>query len=124
MARHNAKRLIALSTLSAEDSKDRWALLAYILVTLVSTFVGYVYRDVVAYADTIKKEASAHGIKWTIVRVPILTSKEGQKPVAGYIGDGKTGVILSRHAYAEFVVDAIESKEWVDKAPALSSVAK
>jgi hypothetical protein len=42
----------------------------------------------------------------------VPTNKEGRKLVAGYMDVERVGMILSRHAYAEFVVDQIEGKEY------------
>jgi len=41
--------------------------------------------------------------------------------VAGYIGDGNTGTLLSRRAYAAFTVHEVENIEWVKAAPLISS---
>lgn len=124
MHKYNSTRLIALSTPSAPDPQDKWALAPFLLVLLVKLLANQIWTDVVAYADVIRKESVKADIEYTIVRVPFLTNKEGKKPVAGYLGDGKVGVILSRYAYAEFAVDQIEGREWVNKSPALSSVPK
>ncbi|KAJ7867425.1 hypothetical protein B0H13DRAFT_2202948 [Mycena leptocephala] len=124
MAAQGCKRLIALSTLSAEDSRDQFSLVASILVFIVWVIQRSAWRDIIAYSKLIAEECDKHDIEWTLVRVPGLHTKFNQKAVAGYLGDGKTGVLLSRHVIAEFYVREIEGKEWARKAPALSSTAK
>jgi len=124
MAAQGCKRLITLSTSSAEDERDRFSLVVAILVFIVWVIQRNAYNDIVAYSKVVAEECTKHGIDWTLVRVPNLNSKPNQKVVAGYLGDGKTGVFLSRHAIAEFYVREIEGKEWACKSPALSSVAK
>ncbi|KAF8175472.1 NAD(P)-binding protein [Mycena galopus ATCC 62051] len=124
MAAQGCKRLITLSTLSAQDERDRSSLLVYMLVLLVWVIQRNAYKDIVAYSKLVVEECAKHDIDWTLVRVPNLNSKTNQRTVAGYIGDGKTGVFLSRHAIAEFYVREIEGKEWTCKSPALSSTAK
>ncbi|KAJ7901528.1 hypothetical protein B0H13DRAFT_2027901 [Mycena leptocephala] len=124
MATQGCKRLIALSTLSAEDSRDQFSLIASILVFIVWVIQRSAWRDIIAYSKLIAEECDKHDIEWTLVRVPGLHTKPNQKAVAGIWGDGKTGVLLSRHVIAEFYVREIEGKEWARKAPALSSTAK
>jgi len=60
-------------------------------------------------------------LDWTIVRLPILTNIDSEEVVAGHVGDGKTGIYLSRKAYAAFTVHEVEKKEWVKEAPLISS---
>jgi len=124
MKTQGCTRLIALSTSSAVDAHDKSSLLVRILVFIVWALQRNAYNDIVAYSKLIEEECTKHGIDWTLVRVPGLHSKPNQKIIAGYLGDGNTGVLLSRHAIAEFYVRAIEGKEWLCKAPALSSIAK
>lgn len=121
MAAHNSKRLIALSTVSVEDKKDKWSFLNALLVGIVWLIQRNAYRDIVEYAKVISSEGDKHGVDYTIVRVPNLNDKPGQKVIAGYVGDGKTSIFLSRHAIAEFYVREIEGKDWVGKTPAISS---
>ncbi|KAJ6534254.1 hypothetical protein B0H19DRAFT_964669 [Mycena capillaripes] len=124
MAAQGCKRLITLSTSSAEDARDTFGLTVAILVLIVWVIQRNAYNDIVAYSKLVAEECTKHGIDWTLVRVPNLNLKPNQKAVAGYLGDGKTGVFLSRHALAEFYIREIEGKEWACKAPALSSTAK
>lgn len=121
MASHKCKRLIALSTFSHKDPRDKFALLPWLMVSLVWLFMSGAYEDIITFSKYIQEECDKNDIDWTLVRVPGLTMKEGQKAVAGYVGDGNIGVILSRHALAEFFVKAIEEKKWVRKSPAISS---
>lgn len=123
MAAHGCKRIIALSTSSAEDERDRFNILSKILVTIVWLIQRNAYHDIITYSKVIVDMSNEYDIDWTLVRVPNLNSKSGQKVVAGYLGDGKTSIFLSRYAIAEFYVREIEGKEWVRKAPALSSTA-
>lgn len=121
MAANHVKRLIALSTISHKDPRDKFTITSWLLTTSVWLFMRAQQRDIQEYSPLIVEECDKYGIDWTLVRVSMLTATEGQKPVAGYIGDGKVGLILSRVAAAEFFVKAIEGKEWVRKAPAISS---
>lgn len=133
MRKHKCNRLVAVSTLSAEEKspgQDRFTLFSFILVAIVRIFVRAAYNNIVNSARVLEEESGkdedGNEVVYTLARVPILTMKdrESVKTVAGYVGDGKTGLFLSRYAAAEFFVDQIEGKEWLNKAPAISSVSK
>lgn len=91
MAAHGCQRLIALSTISAEDERDKFSILAYILVTIVWLIQRNAYNDIVAYSNTIASKCDDYAIDWTLVRVPNLDNQEEQREVVGYVGDGRTG---------------------------------
>ncbi|KAJ7495603.1 hypothetical protein FB451DRAFT_1335935 [Mycena latifolia] len=116
-----------ISVMAAQGCKhkrDKSSLIVSILVFIVWAIQRNAYNDIVTYSKLVAEECTKHDIDWTLVRVPALNSKPNQNAVAGYVGDGKTGVFLSRHALAEFYVREIEGKEWSCKSPSLSSVAK
>lgn len=117
MKKHNVKRLIALATPSSKDPSDKSSLIYSFLITLVSTLSRNAYNEIIAIGETIR---SSQDITWTIVRVPILTNSDTKGYVAGYVGDGKTGTLLPRRAFAAFVADELEKNEWANKAPLLS----
>lgn len=60
-------------------------------------------------------------LKWTIPRIPRLTSS-GVKPVhAGYVGDGLAKTSLSRESLAEWCLNELKVGQWIGKAPFLSN---
>ncbi|KAG5646047.1 hypothetical protein DXG03_004470 [Asterophora parasitica] len=119
MQQYGINRLICLGTASIEDPADKFNLAFSILVNGVATLARSAYNDVVAIGHTIRTEGA--NLDWTIVRVPILTNKESEEIIAGYVGDGKTNTILARAGFAGFVVGEIQRKEWVKKAPLICS---
>ncbi|KAK4493913.1 hypothetical protein PRZ48_015099 [Zasmidium cellare] len=58
-------------------------------------------------------------IEWTLFRVPALTNGEAKPVRAGNVGEGKDGIILSRKSIAIWVLQELQEKKWVGKAPAL-----
>ncbi|GLB36516.1 putative NAD(P)H-binding [Lyophyllum shimeji] len=120
MHQQHIKRLICLGTVSMTDPADKFSLAHSAMVSGVALFARNAYNDVVAIANNIR----SHGadLDWTIVRVPILTDSESEDVIAGYIGDGKTGTLLARAGFAAFAVGEIAKKEWVKKAPLISSL--
>ncbi|KAG9223175.1 hypothetical protein PLEOSDRAFT_1088364 [Pleurotus ostreatus PC15] len=119
MKKKSIKRLLALGTASNADPADKFSLKFSTLVAGVATFARNAYKDVVAWGELIRKEDD---LEWTLMRVAILTSGESKEYAAGYIGAPNIGTFLSRAAYAAFVVDEIERREWVRKAPMIASV--
>ncbi|KAI0090017.1 NAD-P-binding protein [Irpex rosettiformis] len=119
MKKHGVKRLIALGTASIKDEHDKFSAVFMTLVTGVAVFAHNAYKDVVAIGETIRGEGG--DLSWTIVRVPILTEDSKRDVVAGYIGDGVVKPHLTRAAFAAFVLQQLDSKEWQQKAPLISS---
>jgi len=119
MLQHGVKRLICLGTASIEDPQDKSNLAFSIIVKTVKTLARNAYNDVVAIGDVVR--TSGADLDWTIVRVPFLRDGDSSNVVAGYVGDGKTSTSLTRLGFAVFVVGEIENREWVQKAPLLSS---
>lgn len=119
MHQHEVKRLICLGTASITDPADKFNLAFSILVNGVATLARNAYKDVVAIGENIRTKGA--DLDWTIVRVPILTETESTGVIAGYVGDGKTNTFLARLGFASFVIEEIEKKEWVKKAPLLCS---
>ena len=69
MAAQGCKRLITLSTSSAEDARDRFSLLVAILVFIVWVIQRNAYNDIVAYSKLVEEECTRHGIDWTVSRL-------------------------------------------------------
>lgn len=118
MKTHGVRRLLALGTASITDPNDKFSLRMSTLVTGVAMLAHTAYEDVVAIGKTIRTQGDS--LDWTIVRVPILTGSDDKNFVAGYVGDGKTGVWLTRAGFASFVVQELENNEWVKKAPLIT----
>jgi len=118
MKTHGVRRLLALGTASITDPNDKFSLRMSTLVTGVAILAHTAYEDVVAIGKTIRTQGD--NLDWTIVRVPILTGSDDKNFVAGYVGDGKTGVWLTRAGFASFVVQELENNEWVKKAPLIT----
>lgn len=125
MRDNGVKRLIALGTPSIPDDKDGFSLAYKAMVHGIALYAPNAYRDIVKVGEIIRGAnagvESGKEIAWTIVRVPVLTSSDNRTVVAGYIGDGKTGVTLARAGFAAFVAGELEKGEWIRLAPLLTS---
>jgi putative NADH-flavin reductase len=118
MRGHRVRRLVALGTPSITDPNDKFSLRMSIIVKGVATLARTAYEDVVAIGETIRTQGN--DLDWTIVRVPILSGADDKKIVVGYVGDGRTGIWVTRAGFALFVVQEFENNEWVKKAPLIT----
>ncbi|KDN38831.1 hypothetical protein RSAG8_09237, partial [Rhizoctonia solani AG-8 WAC10335] len=113
------KRIILLGTVSIPDPHDKRDMAIWTLVQGVKWTAYNAYADEVAIGETVRREGG--GIEWTIVRVPLLTKSENEAVVAGYVGEPKMGTYVSRAGFAEFCLSELVRREWVLKAPMISS---
>ncbi|KAG1874218.1 NAD-P-binding protein [Suillus tomentosus] len=118
MIGHRVRRLLALGTPSITDPSDKFSLRMSIIVNGVATLARTAYEDVVAIGETIRTQGN--DLDWTIVRVPLLSGADDKNLVVGYVGDGKTGIWVTRVGFASFVVQELEKNEWVKKAPLIT----
>lgn len=118
MIGHRVRRLLALGTPSITDPSDKFSLRMSIIVNGVATLARTAYEDVVAIGETIRTQGN--DLDWTIVRVPLLSGANDKNLVVGYVGDGKTGIWVTRAGFASFVVQELEQNEWVKKAPLIT----
>jgi len=119
MRKQGVRRLICLGTASIRDPDDKSSIIFSILINGVSLLAKNAYRDIVGIGEAVRGEGK--DLDWTIVRVPLLNNKENREVIAGYVGDGKIGTTLSRKGFAKFVIEEVENREWVHKAPMISS---
>ncbi|KAL0576568.1 hypothetical protein V5O48_005400 [Marasmius crinis-equi] len=121
MRKRGVKRLFALGTASNTAEEDKSDVRFGALVTGVATLARNAYKDVVAIGKLI---TAAEDLDWTIVRVPVLNSKDTKEIHAGYIGDGKTGTILARIGFAVFIIGELfnDTPLWIRKKPMICSV--
>jgi putative NADH-flavin reductase len=110
------RRLIATSTASASDSRDRRSLFVRVAVAGLRTFLRLAYDEVVGQAAVIR----GSDLDWTLVRVPGLTNGPVTSVRAGYLGAGKVGFLISRASLAAFLLAQAVDPTWVGGAPAIS----
>jgi len=122
MRAQGVRRLVALGTGSIKDQNDKFSYGFYTLIAAVAVLAHTAYKDIIAIGDVVRNEG--HDLDWTIVRVPVLTDQDCKEYVAGYVGDGCTGLYLSRAAFAAFVLNELRENNWVRKAPLLSNAHK
>lgn len=112
------RRLIALSTTSAQDPQDEDSFRTKLRRDMIRKGRPTSYEQIVAYSQLIRNSDT----DWTLVRIAsILTNSALSKQVcAGYMGKTRFHSKLSRANLAWFMLEQLHSMEYVRKAPALS----
>lgn len=121
MKGHGVRRLIALTTPSVRDPEDQFSLSLVILRRTFATLARNAVKDIVAIGRVVR--AQREELDWTLMRLALHSSDDPEncEIVAGYMGDGKTNAVSSRHGAAVFIIQELEKREWIWKSPILST---
>jgi NAD(P)H-binding len=120
MKGQGVKRLIVLATPMVKDPQDNRSFICKTMIVTASRLVRAACTEMLAIAEVIRTQGE--DLDWTIVRVNMWNKENSKEVVVGYLGDGKTRWALSRRGFAAFVVQEIETGEWVKKMPVVTSV--
>ncbi|HLQ39725.1 MAG TPA: NAD(P)H-binding protein [Tetragenococcus sp.] len=115
----NIKRLIVLSTTSAQDPLDEDGLRFKLRRAMIRAGRPTTYEQIVQYSQLVRDSDT----DWTLVRIAsILTKDPLSKQIrTGYLGRDDLGPKLSRTDLAWFMLEQINSTEYIRKAPAVSN---
>lgn len=117
MNRYGVERLVVSAGAGVGDPNDEPKLFNHAINFLLKIVSRWVYEDMRRTVDLVR---GSH-VKWTVVRVPMLTDDEPTADVkVGYVGKG-LGSRLTRADMARFMLDQVESDELVHRAPAISN---
>lgn len=116
MKKYGVRRIVSLTGAGVRDPKDRPKLFDKGITFLLKTLQRDVLEDAERHARVIEES----GLDWVIVRAPMLTDGErrGEYRV-GYVGKG-SGSKVSRADVAGFMLDQLESDEFLRQAPMVS----
>ncbi|KAI2625644.1 NmrA family protein [Hypoxylon sp. NC1633] len=122
MKTEGVRRILALSTFSVYDPKDRPNLLRWLLVATVWAIAHRVWKTIRGISKVFDEEGE--GIDWTLFRVGFLRSGDRLRVIDGYVGDETLGMSLRRADIAEWTLAQAEKSppEFVHDRPGLSSV--
>lgn len=114
MAKHRVRRIVAVSTFGAGDSRPQVGWLARGLL------FGLVLRSEVADKEAMERELSATDLDWTVVRVGLLTDG----PARGTWRAADDGTIrgmrkIARADVAAFMLGQLRADTWVRRTPAV-----
>jgi hypothetical protein len=121
------RRLLAMSTFSLYDPKDKTMILTAALVWLVWLvwlIVRGAWREFVELGDTFHIEGQ--DIDWTLYRVGVITDAMESETRAGFVGDEGFSLAIGRKDMATWLVEqaTIRPPQWVGQMPAISSLGK
>lgn len=119
MKANGVRRLIATTTASYPDPDDHFSFAFWTAIRLVRLLERNSYDEILGAAQAVH----ASDLDWTLVRLPMLTSKYGLLPPAvGYIGShGIRLFSLSRNVLADFLLSQLTDEAWLHRAPAISN---
>lgn len=119
MKKNGVKRLIAIATPSFKDKNDKFQFGFAYGVFMIKTILRHTYNNIVLTG----KYISESDLDWTIVRLPMLSNKPATgKLNIGYTGEGKVDLFsLSREDLANFLIQQIDNKTYIKKAPIISN---
>jgi len=114
MARHGVRRVLAISTFGAGDSRQQVSWLVSHLV------FGVVLRSEVADKEAMEAQLFASNLDWTVVRVGLLTDE----PPRGRWRTADDGSIcgmgkIARADVAAFMLAQISSTTWLRRRPVI-----
>lgn len=117
MREQGVERLVVSAGAGVRVEQDEPGVLHAFIQLLVKSLSRWVYEDMVRTVAAVRNSSLA----WTVVRVPMLTDGEPAGIVrVGYVGKG-VGARLTRADLAIFLLDVVESGQYIHKAPAISN---
>jgi len=120
MVSSGKKRLITAVSSSYSDEQDRFNFMVRFGILLLKIMGASILKDIIKTGDLIRNSP----LDWTMARLPMLKNSPGKGNLyAGYVGDGKFNFFeLTREDLAEFLVEQIEDRRFIKKAPAISNL--
>lgn len=118
MNEHGVDRLVTLVGAGVDTDMDDTTFSRWMVRTTMKLFVGAMLQDAQRHSDVIRET----DLDWTIVRPPRLNDDEPTGETrAGYLDLGFSDQI-TRADLASFMLDQVESDEWVGELPMVANV--
>jgi putative NADH-flavin reductase len=114
MAKQGVRRIVAISTFGAGNSRPQVGWLARTLL------FGLVLRSEVADKEAMERELSATDLEWTVVRVGLLTDGESRGTWRAADDDSIRGMgKIARADVATFMLAQLETATWIRRKPVI-----
>ena len=118
MKQESVTRLIAISTGTAADPGDGFDFKVWLPALLIRIAMPSSYQDIIGLAKAVRNSQ----LEWTMVRVAFLKSRPASRHLnAGLYGHSKHSLTVTRENVARFMFEQIASREFINKAPGISS---
>jgi putative NADH-flavin reductase len=116
MQRHGVRRIVAVSTFGAGDSRHSVGWLAR------TVLFGAVLRSEVADKEAMEEQLAASALDWTVVRIGRLTDEPGTGRWRAADDGSIVGMAtIARADVAAFMLAALADGEWIRRRPVLVS---
>lgn len=112
---HGVRRLITLTGAGVRHAGDRPNAVDRVFGLLLRLLQPDVLRDSLTHADLIRGSS----LDWTVVRAPRLTDGPDAPVRVGKVGEIRP--MVSRASVAHFMLDALDTDQYVRAAPAVSN---
>ncbi|EFR00172.1 hypothetical protein MGYG_03177 [Nannizzia gypsea CBS 118893] len=123
MHQYGVTRILAMSTISAYDARDKFGFMRTAAYWTVHTLGRRSQKEILAIGEVFKEDGE--GLDWTLYRVGVLgnSKEDGHVARTGWIGDGKTTVYLERRDWANWMIQEVEREQpkWVREMPVIYS---
>jgi uncharacterized protein YbjT (DUF2867 family) len=114
MTKHGVRRIIAMSTLGAGDTRADIGWFAR------NILFGFILRIEVADKEAMEDYLASTNLDWTIVRVGILSDGPAKADVRGADDHTIRGMGgITRENVAKFMLEQLENREWVRRKPVI-----
>lgn len=119
MKQEGVKRLITTSTPTAPDPGDKkFVFTVWFPAVLIKFMLRTSYNEMVSFPKVIRES----GLDWTMARLNLLKDRHATRELyIGLCGRSKHTLTLSREDVALFMLDQIESRQFIRQAPAVSN---
>lgn len=117
MKQKGVKRLIDWGTPSTPFEKDKKSLITVVPGILASLFLPMAKKEMIAIGNLLKES----DLDWTLVRFMAPKDSEFTGKVKVGFGDVKMKFAVSREDIAAFMVEQVESKEYLQAMPIIGS---
>ena len=115
MEKHGVKRLILVSVAGIAVPQDQRGR------NIIDFLLKFFLKDVFVDRETQLAILSASTVDWVAVRVPRLTGEMGTGSVKAFFGKPSPAMKLTRADLADFMLEQLNSDQWLRMAPILSN---
>ncbi|KAK2762132.1 hypothetical protein FQN54_001139 [Arachnomyces sp. PD_36] len=112
------ERAFILGTVSWTAPQDQPALKWKAMVGMVKLVGGSAYEECNGLGAFVGS-TDINQLNWTLFRVPLLGNGETKPVKASFGGSGQDGLFLTRRSIADWILQEMQEKKWVGKAPML-----